>query len=73
MEEPEFKREDWFRMTDEQREEMVNKLIEYAQAEGDISYLVLSEIILPSLIEEEEYEMVDVINKILNKLNTSGL
>jgi len=73
MKEPEFNREDWFRMTDEQKEEMVNNLIEYAQMEGDISYLVLSEIIVPQLLEEEEYEMADVINKILNKLKTSGL
>ena len=73
MKEPEFNREDWFRMTDEQKEEMVNNLIEYAQMEGDISYLVLSEIIVPQLLEEEEYEMADVINKILNKLKTRGL
>lgn len=72
MEEPDFNIKGWFKMTEEQKDEMVDKLIEYGNETGEISILILSDIIIPQLLEEEEYEMIDVIKNIILKLKSRG-
>ena len=73
MEEPDFDIKDWFNMTEEQKDEMVDKLIEYGNETGEISILILSDIIIPQLLQEEEYEMIDVIKNIILKLKSRGM
>lgn len=71
-----YEKEDWFKLTEEQQMEVVRHSIGNKILNTDIWYKLIEKHIIPKLIKDEEYEMVDVFTKIKEEIKkdlTDGL
>jgi hypothetical protein len=73
-----YEKEDWFKLTKEQQDEVVEYSLSNSIMNKDLWVKLIDKKIIPKLINQEEYEMVDVFNKIKEgikkqKNNTDGM
>lgn len=64
-----YGKDDWFNLTDEEKQNVIKQSIENAITDKTTWVKLIDENIIPRLLEEEEYEMMDVFNKIRDEIN----
>jgi len=73
MKDIEFDKESWFKLTKEQQDDYIKDVIIKAVEEDEIMLFIIAKDLIPHFLEKEEYEIVDLLNKITLKLNTHGM
>ena len=68
MSDIDFNREVWFRLTKEEQDGYIEQLINHAVEEGEVSLFIISNELIPHFLEREEYELVDLLKKIHDKI-----
>lgn len=68
MAQVDFNREAWFRLTKDEQDGYVNKLIKDAVEDGEISLFIISNELIPHFLENEEYELVDLLKRIHQRI-----
>lgn len=63
-----FNRDAWFRLTKEEQDGYIEKLIQDAVEDGEVSLFTISNELIPHFIEKEEYELVDLLERIHQRI-----
>jgi len=69
----EFDRDGWFKLTKDEQDDYIKDVIIKAVEENELMLFIIAEHLIPDFIEKEEYEIVDLLNKISLKLKSRGV
>jgi hypothetical protein len=64
-----YRKNDWFNLTEEEKQKVITLSIENAITDKTTWVKLIDKSIIPKLLQQEEYEMIDVFNKIRDEIN----
>jgi len=64
-----YRKNDWFNLTEEEKQKVITLSIENAITDKTTWVKLIDKSIIPKLLQQEEYEMIDVFYKIRDEIN----